>query len=333
MKRGYFSSLCFHLGAFVIVEDFYNEYKDEFCLTLIHGSKMKQRKIEEFHVERPGLKLAGFGKKTMRDRTLVFSGNELECLRSVAPIKAKDRLVQVLSDRIPMIVIANSLEPTRELIEVCELYGVSLFQTSLKGFEVVSKLTLTLFDHLSPTLSCHATLVEVFSMGALIQGSSSVGKSEAALGLIERGHRLVSDDVTMIKKTKGSHLQGRGLEIARHLLEIRGIGILNIADLYGAVSVSQTAMIDIVIKLETWDDEHFYDRVGLEEKFQNILGVQVPFYILPVKSGRDVTLLIETIVLNHRLKKMGYHSAKEFNRRLLSAIDQKSSCLGVSATK
>lgn len=305
------------------VEDFYQEYKDEFLLEKASSEKVFQKEIQEFHVERPGLKLAGFGKKIMYDRTLVFGSNELEFLKSLSSVESQDRLMSILSNQIPMIIIAKKLSPTKELIEVCLFYEIALFKTELKSFEIMSKLTLTLYDHLAPSVSCHATLVEVFSNGVLIQGSSSIGKSEAALGLIERGHRLVSDDVTLIKKTKGSLLQGRGLELARHLLEIRGIGILNIADLYGAVSVSQSATIDIIIKLETWDDEHFYDRVGIEEKFQNILGVQIPFYILPVKSGRDVTLLLETIVLNHRLKKMGYHSAKEFNQRLLRAIEEK----------
>ncbi len=154
-------------------------------------------------------------------------------------------------------------------------------------------------------------------------GESSVGKSEAALGLIERGHRLISDDVVRVKKKEGSHLIGSGPELTRHLMEIRGIGIINVAHLYGAVCVRHDKGIDIVVKLEEWDDQHFYDRVGLDEKFIDILGSSVPYHVLPVKPGRDVVLLLETIALNHRLKDMGYNSAKEFNAKWLETISRR----------
>ena len=150
-----------------------------------------------------------------------------------------------------------------------------------------------------------------------------MGKSEAALGLIERGHRLISDDLVKVKKREGSYLEGFGAELSKHHMEVRGIGIINVAHLYGAVCVRDKKSLDIVVNLEVWDDTHFYDRVGLEEKTIDILGLPVPYHILPVKPGRDVVLLLETIALNHRLKEMGYHSAKEFNIKLLAAITKK----------
>ncbi len=174
-------------------------------------------------------------------------------------------------------------------------------------------------EEFAPSISLHGTLVEVFGVGVLIQGNSSVGKSEAALGLIERGHRLISDDVVRVKR-KENYLTGCGPELTRHLMEIRGIGIINVAHLYGAVCVRPDKGIDIVVKLEEWDDQHFYDRVGLDEKYVDILGISIPYHVLPVKPGRDVVLLLETIALNHRLKDMGYNSAKEFNSKLLETI-------------
>lgn len=185
---------------------------------------------------------------------------------------------------------------------------------------LLSKMTLLLTEEFAPSMSIHGTLVEVFGVGVLIKGDSSVGKSEAALGLIERGHRLISDDIVKVKKREASYLEGFGAELTRHHMEIRGIGIINVAHLYGAVCVRDNKSIDIVVKLETWDDQHFYDRVGVDEKYCDILGVQVPYHVLPVKPGRDVVLLLETIALNHRLKKMGYNSAKEFNSKLLEMI-------------
>src|SRR5581483_11290092 len=200
---------------------------------------------------------------------------------------------------------------------------VPLFRTSMKTMNLLSKLTLILNEEFSPTMTCHGTLVEAFGVGVLIQGDSSVGKSEAALGLIERGHRLVSDDVVRIRLREGTYLEGSGPELIRHLMEIRGIGIINVAHIYGAVCVRDDKTVDVIVKLEEWDDRRFYDRIGLDEKYCDLLGVKVPSHVLPVKPGRDVVLLIETIVLNHRLKEMGYNSAKEFNTKLLETISKK----------
>jgi len=188
---------------------------------------------------------------------------------------------------------------------------------------LLSKLTLLLNEEFALSMSVHGTLVEVFGVGVLIQGDSSVGKSEAALGLIERGHRLISDDIVKVKKREGHYLEGSGAELTRHHMEIRGIGIINVANLYGAVCVRDYKSIDLVVKLESWDEQSFYDRVGLDEKFCDILGVKLPLHILPVKPGRDVVLLLETIALNHRLRGMGYHSAREFNTKLLKMINEK----------
>jgi len=182
---------------------------------------------------------------------------------------------------------------------------------------LLSKLILLLKEEFAPTISCHGTLVEVFGVGVLIQGDSAVGKSEAALGLIERGHRLISDDIVRVKKKEESYLEGSGVALTRHHMEIRGIGIINVANLYGAFCVRNQKSIDIVVRLEVWRDEDFYDRAGLDDKYTTILDIKLPYLVLPVKPGRDVVLLLETIALNHRLKDMGYNSAQEFNAKVL----------------
>jgi len=189
--------------------------------------------------------------------------------------------------------------------------------------ELMRRLTHLLVDVFAPNMSCHGSLVEVFGVGVLIQGDSAVGKSEAALGLIERGHRLISDDIVKVKKREGEYLEGFGVDLSHQHMEVRGIGVINVANLYGAVCVREKKSLDIVVKLEVWDDSRFYDCVGVEERTIDILGVEIPFHVLPVKPGRDVVLLLETISLNHRLKKMGRHSTKEFNAKLLSAIARK----------
>lgn len=302
------------------VQDFYNTYQQLLDLKLIKGKELTKKIIKLPEVERPGLTLAGYLKGHMQHRMVVFGKIEIEYLNDLHTNLRKERLYGVLSKKVPAVIVSSELEPPLELKEVCTAYEIPLFSSLQDTMQLLNHLTVILTDECSPTISCHGTLVEVFGVGLLIQGDSSIGKSEAALGLIERGHRLISDDVVKIKKKKGGYLEGTGPELTRHLLEIRGIGIINVANLYGAVCVSESQKIDLIVKLEEWNDQNFYDRVGLEEKYCDVLGVKVLFHVMPVKPGRDIVLLLETIVLNHRLKQMGYHSAKEFNIKLLETI-------------
>ncbi len=234
------------------------------------------------------------------------------------------RLEAIVTTHTPAIIIARRYRPPKELRALAERHSIPLFRTNLSTMNLLSKLTLLLTEDFAPTTSCHGTLVEVFGVGVLIQGDSAVGKSEAALGLIERGHRLISDDIVRVKKKEGVYLEGSGAALTRHHMEIRGIGIINVANLYGAVCVRNQKSIDIVVRLEVWQDDRFYDRMGLEEKYTTILDIKLPFHILPVKPGRDVVLLLETIALNHRLKDMGYNSAQEFNTKVLELTMAKS---------
>ncbi len=303
-----------------LVQNLYDQYGKYLDLHLLAGRSGLHRRIKKPEVHRPGLSLAGYNKSLPTARILVFGKVEVSYIRELEPEIRLQRLKMVLTHSTPAVIIARSYRPPKELVTLCEENGIPLFKASLSATTLLSKTTFILLEEFSPSVTMHGTLVEVFGVGVLIQGESSVGKSEAALGLLERGHRLISDDVVKVKKREGAFLVGSGPELTRHLMEIRGIGIINVAHLYGAVCVRPDKGLDIVIKLEEWDDRHFYDRVGLEEKFCDILGIGVPFHTLPVKPGRDVVLLIETIALNHRLKDMGYHSAKEFNVKLLEAI-------------
>jgi HPr kinase/phosphorylase len=303
-----------------LVQHLYEQHRKYLGLELIAGSAGLTRKIRKAEVHRPGLSLTGYMKGFVSARILVIGKQEIEFLRELSSEVCQQRLDAILTPSTPAVIIARGFTPPKELINACEKAKVPLFRATSTATNLLSRITFLLLEEFSPNVTLHGTLVEVFGVGVLIQGESSVGKSEAALGLIERGHRLISDDVVRVKKKEGSYLVGSGPELTRHLMEIRGIGIINVAHLYGAVCVRPDKGIDIVVKLEEWDDLHFYDRVGLDEKFIDILGVSVPFHILPVKPGRDVVLLLETIALNHRLKDMGYNSAKEFNAKLLETI-------------
>lgn len=308
-----------------LVEDLYKRHGERLGLELIAGQNGMHRRIKSPEAHRPGLSLSGYLKGHAVKRILVFGRVEIEYLRDLKPNVRVARLEAILgtSTQTPAVILARRYRPPKELVTLCEISHIPLLRTHMTTMNLLSKLTLLLTEEFSPSMNCHGTLVEVFGVGVLIQGDSSVGKSEAALGLIERGHRLITDDIVKVRKREGGYLEGFGAELTRHHMEIRGIGIINVAHLYGAVCVRDHKSIDIVVKLEAWDDHNFYDRVGIDEKHCDILSVKLPYHILPVKPGRDVVLLLETIALNHRLKRMGYNSAKEFNSKLLEMIASK----------
>jgi HPr kinase/phosphorylase len=305
------------------VEDLLKEQGSDLKVTLIWGEERLRRKIPRAEVHRPGLSLAGFIKKFVPNRLLVFGNSEILYLRELSSSLQKERLANIITSVTPAVIVAGKYRPPACIRTACKQTGVPLLQTRLSTLEFLSKSAFLLIEAFAPSTTYHGTFIEAFGVGVLIQGDSSIGKSEAALGLIERGHRLISDDVVRLKLRKDAQIEGSGPELSKHMLEIRGIGIINVAHLYGAVCVRGAKGLDLIVKLEEWNDEAFYDRVGLDEKYTEVLGVNIPYHILPVKPGRDVVLLIETIVLNHRLKLMGYHSAREFNRKLLETITRK----------
>lgn len=305
------------------VGDLFRQHGKVLGLELVVGEDGLKRRIRVPEAHRPGLGLAGYLKSHAEKRILVFGKVEIEYLRDLPPKVRVERLESLLCTTTPAVIVARRYLPPRELVRLCEKRGLPLFRASGKTATLISKMTLWLADAFAPTMTCHGTLVEVFGVGVLIEGDSSVGKSEAALGLVERGHRLITDDVARIRRREGGTLEGSGDELTRHLMEIRGIGIINVATLYGAVCVRDSKRLDLVVRLEAWNDDHFYDRVGLEDKFCDILGVKVPHHVLPVKPGRDVVLLLETIALNYRLKEMGWNAAKEFSAKLLNAMGKR----------
>jgi HPr kinase/phosphorylase len=304
-----------------LVQQLYEQHGKSLGLDLVAGKKGLKRKIQKPEVHRPGLSLTGFLKSFSSARILIFGKHEVDYLKELDAEVRRERLSSILTPTTPAVVVAN-IVPPKDLVKLCEKANLPLFRARTSATNLLSRITFLLMEKFSPNATLHGNLVEVFGVGVLIQGESSIGKSEAALGLIEHGHRLISDDVVHVNRKENS-LIGSGNELTRHLMEIRGIGIINVAHLYGAICVRPYKEIDIIVKLEKWDDQHFYDRVGLEEKFIDVVGVSVPYHVLPVKPGRDVVLLLETLALNHRLKDMGYHSAKEFSAKLLQTIARK----------
>lgn len=316
-----------------LVKDFYERHGRQLGLQLVAGKNGLSRKIKVPEAQRPGLTLSGYLKHQAVKRLLIFGKVEIKYLLDLDPKVRVERLKTVITEETPAIVIARRYRPPKELVVLAEKHQIPVFRTSFSTMNLLSKLILLLTEDFAPSISYHGTLVEVFGVGVLIQGDSAVGKSEAALGLIERGHRLVSDDIVKVKKKEGSYLEGSGAALTKHHMEIRGIGIINVAHIYGAVCVRNQKSIDLVVRLEVWQEGYFYDRVGLEEKYINILGINLPFHLLPVKPGRDVVLLLETIALNHRLKNMGYNSAQEFSAKVLELTSSKERPVRLARTK
>jgi HPr kinase/phosphorylase len=305
------------------VENLLQQHGETLGLKCVVGHAGMTRRICVPEAHRPGLSLANFLNAHAPKRILIFGKVEMLYLNLLETQERVRRLEAILLDETPAVMVARNYQPPKELKLLCRQKGIPLFRSTMTTMNLISKLTLLLTEEFAPGLHVHGTLVEVFGVGVLIQGSSSVGKSEAGLGLIERGHRLISDDVVRVRKREGTYLEGCGVDITRHHMEIRGIGIINVAHLYGVVCVRDKKSVDLVVMLENWDENHFYDRVGLEENTCEMLGVRVPCHMLPVKPGRDVVLLLETIALNHRLKKMGYNSARELSAKLCDAMVRK----------
>ncbi len=305
------------------VDQLYSALSDKLHLKLMAGEKGLNRKISLSEVHRPGLGLSGFLKKFVFECPLVFGESEILYLRELMSEERMARLKAIISEETPFLVVTDDLKVSRVMISLCHSENLPLFASTLPAMEMISQMGAALSEAFAPSSTRHGTFIEAYGVGVLIQGDSSIGKSEAALGLIERGHRLVTDDVVKLRLRNDRAIEGCGEELTRHMMEIRGIGIINVAHLYGAVCVRDIKSLDVIVTLEEWNDGAFYDRVGLDERFINILGVDIPSHVLPVKPGRDVVLLIETIILNHRLKLMGYHSAREFNVKLLETIAKK----------
>lgn len=324
MVRVFAMLLSRSVSTMYLVKDFYEEYQECLGLQLVAGSAGLTRKIFVPEAHRPGLGLAGFMTANAKKRMIIFGKAEIDYLLSLPETTQNKRMEDLLSSKTPAVIITRNFRPPLVIQEFCEKLKIPLFRVKDKTMTFLHRLTLLLGEVFAPYMHAHGSLIEVFGVGLLIMGRSGVGKSEAALGLIERKHRLVSDDLVKVKRLENNQLVGSGVEMTRHHMEIRGIGIINIANLYGIVSVREKVNIDIVVELEPWNDENEYDRIGLEDKTISFLNVMLPYHLLPIKPGRDVSLLLETIVLHHRLKEMGYHSAKELRGKLQESIQKKS---------
>ncbi|MES0489161.1 MAG: HPr(Ser) kinase/phosphatase [Leptospirales bacterium] len=271
-------------------------------------------------INRPGLALTGFFENFAADRVQIFGRGETSFLESLSETDCKECAEKFFSYDIPCIIFSHKLNPPDLFLQVAIDKKIPVFFAPYSTMRLSAILNDVIDLRTSPRTVSHGVLLEVFGIGVLITGKTGVGKSETALELIELGHRLIADDAVHLYKRGEFHLHGSVSENIAYYMEIRGLGIINIKDLYGAGSVRKDIRIELIVALEEWKDQHEYDRTGLDEKTSEILGVEIPCLLIPVKPGRNIPLLIETAAKNFRLKGMGYHPAREFNRMLMEKM-------------
>lgn len=282
-------------------------------LSCIGGRSGIMREINAPELNRPGLALAGFYERFAFQRIQVFGRGEHAFLQKLSAEGKTDTLRRLFDHAVPCCVFTDLQQPTDDFRQLCEAAGCPLLQTSLSSSVFTARVVSALNTIFAPSCSVHGVLLEVFGLGVLLQGPSGVGKSEAALALIERGHRFVADDLVEISRV-GNTLIGKGVEVTSRHLEIRGIGIINIAYLFGVGAIRESKQIQLAVQLEEWDNSREYDRIGDQDMQVEIIGTHVRQIVVPVRPGRPVPILIETAAMNERVKHMGYNSAQEFNR-------------------
>lgn len=279
--------------------------------------------ITQSDVNRPALQLAGYFDYFDAERVQIIGKVEYTYLSRMDKNLREKILERLFQFHIPCLILCRELEPFPEMISYAKEYNVPLLRTSETTSEFMAELIRWLKVELAPRTSIHGVLVDVFGEGVLITGESGVGKSEAALELIKRGHRLVADDVVEIKKVSNQTLIGSSPEVIRHFIELRGIGIVDVKKLYGVESVKDVHNIDLVIKMELWNEQMEYDRLGLTEEYIEFLGNKVVCHAIPIRPGRNLAVICETAAVNHRQKKMGYNAAEELNNRIMVNLKKK----------
>ena len=281
---------------------------------------MTGMKLTTPEINRPAIQLTGYFDHFATERVQIMGYVEYTYLKSRTREEKYPIYEHFLSSNIPCIVYTTETYPEDDVLELAHKYQVPILLTEQRTSAFMAEIIRWMNVQLAPRISIHGVLVDVYGEGVLIMGESGIGKSEAALELLKRGHRLVTDDVVEIHKVSDDTLVGRSPEITKHLIELRGIGIVDVKTLFGVECVKETQEIDMVIKLEDWDKDKEYDRLGLQEEYTEFLGNKVVCHSLPVRPGRNLAIIVETAAVNHRQKKMGYNAAQELYRRVQESI-------------
>lgn len=303
--------------AMVRTEDLIESFKFE----IIAGYDGIHREIIMSDISRPALEMTGYFKYYPRERLQLMGRTEMAFYLSLSEEEQADRMMRLCTDITPGIVISRDMDVPENMLDIADEAGVPILRTPIKTTRILSRLTNYLETAYAPFTAIHGVLVDIYGVGVLIRGHSGIGKSETALELVKRGHRLVADDSVEIKQEDYDRLIGTSPPLIKHLLEIRGLGIIDVMSLFGAGSVINSKKVSLVINLEAWDQKTQYDRIGTVEETMKIMDVSIPTATIPIRPGRNLAVIIEVAAMNFRLKRMGVNAAEDFTDRLASAIN------------
>ncbi|HEX2202724.1 MAG TPA: HPr(Ser) kinase/phosphatase [Longimicrobium sp.] len=309
------------------VDELLRTKKESLALELLTDGRGLSREIHNPDISSPGLVLTGYSERFPADRMQVLGETEVSFLESLDDERRRAAIEAFLSFDIPVIFITKGQDAPEPLIEAANGMGTPVIRTGLKTADFYTRIKPFLEDRFAPTQTLHGSLADVYGVGLLFMGASGIGKSEAVLDLVERGHRLVADDLVIVSRRGHEVLIGRGHELQRHHMEIRGVGIIDVQRLFGIRAIRLQKRVEVVVKLEVWDQNAHYDRTGLDPKTMEILGVHVPMVTIPLVPGKNITVVTEVVAMNHLLKYTGVDTAALFNQRLQARMMGKSEYL------
>ena len=291
-------------------------------LEVVYMPEKEEYFVESEDVNRTGLPLAGYFEYFPYERIQIIGKTEYTYFQNISKKEREEVLDKFFSYEIPVLIVTRGLEVDKDIIKKAKKYQRIVLSSKSNTTRFINRLSNYLDSKLAPHVTIHGVLVDVYGIGVLIKGESSIGKSETALELIQKGHRLVADDAVEIRKVDESRLVGQAPELLKHYMEIRGIGIIDVKSLYGVGAIKNQKAIDLVIELENWNQKKYYDRLGLDREYEEILGKEIEELVIPVKPGRNTSMIIEVAAMNFRQKGMGIDAAKEFTEKLSQAIDK-----------
>lgn len=307
----------------ISVKDIYEINHKKLELEVVIPGDMAGHFIDEKYLHRPGLALAGFVDLFTYNRVQILGNTEIEYISQLTAANLSNSLKKVFEFDIPMVIVTGGNQPLRELIDICREKNVTMLKTKFSTTEVSSLLGEFLDEFFAPEIMVHGSMVDVYGIGILITGESGIGKSEIALDLVERGHRIVADDTVRISRHAGDILIAKADEKLLHYMEIRGVGIIDVRNMFGIRAVRVQKRLEVELRLELWDGKENYERIGIEDQFTEILRVNIPIVRLPINPGKNITVIAEVIALKQLLKIYGHNAALEFNQKLIEIMKQK----------
>ncbi len=310
--------------ANLTVGKFYKERKDIFDLTLLNSESGLEREISNSEIHRPGLALTGFFERFPSQRAQILGETEMTFLKQLGQDELVKTAEKVFCSNIPFMITSKGITPPIDFLTAADKYKTAIFSSRLTTSELTNRLSIVLDMIFAPTTILHGTLVDVYGVGLLYTGKSGIGKSEIALDLVERGHRLVADDVIKVFRKSPDLLIGTGAELLGHHMEIRGIGIIDVEKLFGIRAIRLQKRIEVEVHLTQWSDDLEYERLGIEDHQTTMLGINIPQVNIPISPGKNITVISEVVAMNHMLKSYGENSAADFSKRLSERLQRQS---------